>query len=94
MAVYFIRDTELDECIGCGSCADICPVDAVTMLDDRPRVDENWCIGCGVCTVTCPEGALSLVERPEAERTKPPVNTMDWMTQRAMGRGVDPSELL
>lgn len=63
MAVYFIRDTELDECIGCGSCADICPVDAVTMADDRPVLDENWCIGCGVCAVSCPAEVISIKRR-------------------------------
>jgi ferredoxin len=63
MAVYFIRETELDECIGCGNCAEICPVDAVKMVDERPRVDENWCIGCGVCAVSCPAEVISLKRR-------------------------------
>ena len=65
MAVYFIRETELDECIGCGACADICPVDAVKMLDDKPRVDPDWCIGCGVCAVHCPAGVISIKRRVE-----------------------------
>ena len=65
MAVYFIRQTELDECIGCGNCAEICPVDAVKMVDDRPQVDENWCIGCGVCAVSCPAEVISITRRRE-----------------------------
>ena len=65
MAVYFIRETELDECIGCGACADICPVDAVKMVEDKPRVDQNWCIGCGVCAVQCPAGVISISRRLE-----------------------------
>jgi ferredoxin len=63
MAVYFIRETELDECIGCGNCAEICPVDAVAMVDERPRVDEDWCIGCGVCAVSCPAEVISIKRR-------------------------------
>ena len=63
MAVYFIRETEIDECIGCGSCAEICPVDAVKMVDERPQVDENWCIGCGVCAVSCPAEVISIKRR-------------------------------
>jgi len=65
MAVYFIRETEMDECIGCGACADICPVDAVKMVDDKPRVDPDWCIGCGVCAVQCPAGVISIKRRVE-----------------------------
>ncbi len=65
MAVYFIRETYLDDCIGCGSCAEICPVDAVSMIDERPVVDLNWCIGCGVCAVTCPAEVISLKRRLE-----------------------------
>ena len=66
MAVYFIRDTDLDECIGCGACAEICPVDAVTMIDERPEVDTNWCIGCGVCAVSCPADVISIKRRLES----------------------------
>lgn len=65
MAVYFIRDTELDDCIGCGACADICPVDVVTMVDERPVVDNKWCIGCGVCAVSCPAEVISIKRRLE-----------------------------
>jgi ferredoxin len=63
MAVYFIRETDLSECIGCGACAEICPVDAVTMDGDRPEVDQNWCIGCGVCAVSCPADVISIKRR-------------------------------
>ena len=65
MAVYFTRATELDECIGCGACAEICPVDAVQMVDDKPRVDTDWCIGCGVCAVQCPANVISIRRRIE-----------------------------
>jgi Pyruvate/2-oxoacid:ferredoxin oxidoreductase delta subunit len=67
MAVYFIRETELDACIGCGACAEICPVNAVKMVDDRPAVDLNWCIGCGVCAVACPAEVISIKRRIESE---------------------------
>ena len=63
MAVYFIRETELNECIGCGACADICPVDAVAMVDGLPKVDMDWCIGCGVCAVTCPADVIRISRR-------------------------------
>jgi ferredoxin len=65
MAVYFTRETVTDECIGCGACADICPVGAVSVVDDRAEVDLNWCIGCGVCAVGCPAQAISITRRLE-----------------------------
>jgi ferredoxin len=65
MAVYFIRETELDECIGCGACAEICPVDAVKMVADKPHVDPDWCIGCGVCAIQCPAEVISIRRRIE-----------------------------
>jgi len=66
MAVYFTRETQLENCIGCGACADICPVDAVGMKDGLPEVEKDWCIGCGVCAVACPTGVISIRRRLEA----------------------------
>jgi electron transport complex protein RnfB len=90
----FIVHIDDELCTGCGTCVERCQFEALSVPEDVSVLIPERCIGCGVCTVTCPEGALSLVDRPEAEKTKPPVNTLDWMTQRAMSRGVDPSELL
>lgn len=65
MDVYFIRKTETEACIGCGACEAICPVDAVSVVDDKVRIDPDWCIGCGVCAVSCPAGAISIVRRED-----------------------------
>lgn len=63
MAVYFTRDTNLNDCISCGACTEICPVDAVAVIDEKPVVDQDWCIGCGVCAVSCPTNAISIMRR-------------------------------
>lgn len=68
MATYFIRETNEDECIACGECADICPVAAVT-IEDVAKVDTDWCIGCGVCVPRCATQAIKLVEK-EAEPSR------------------------
>jgi len=65
MATYYIRKTDLDTCTGCGLCVDACPVNAVTMHDNLPVVDEEWCIGCGVCGRPCPVSAVQLVRKSE-----------------------------
>jgi len=65
MATYFIRETDEDECTGCGECVEVCPVDAIAMEGDFPTVDKGWCIGCGVCVAKCPTGAAKLKLRPD-----------------------------
>jgi len=54
----------LEECVGCGACAEICPVNAVAMdANETPMVDKDWCIGCGVCMVSCPADVISMKRR-------------------------------
>lgn len=65
MEVYFLRRTETEECLGCGACQEVCPVDAVTISDGKALVDHDWCIGCGVCAVRCPSGAITIERRPD-----------------------------
>jgi Pyruvate/2-oxoacid:ferredoxin oxidoreductase delta subunit len=60
MATYFLRETDEEACSGCGACAEICPVEAVTVEDGRPVIDLDWCIGCGVCVPECPGEAAGL----------------------------------
>jgi NAD-dependent dihydropyrimidine dehydrogenase PreA subunit len=60
VATYFIRETDKQECAGCGTCVDICPVDSITMEGDYPLVDTDWCIGCGLCLRPCPTSAAIL----------------------------------
>jgi Fe-S-cluster-containing hydrogenase component 2 len=60
VATYFIRETDEQECAGCGKCIDVCPVDAITMEGDHPLVDTDWCIGCGVCLRPCSTSAAIL----------------------------------
>ncbi|MEE8541953.1 MAG: 4Fe-4S binding protein [Desulfobacterales bacterium] len=86
MAVYFIRETDLSECIGCGACADICPVDAVEMAQERPNVDLDWCIGCGVCAVVCPTESISIARRSE-KKSPPSVSNLHNRIRQERGLG-------
>lgn len=48
------------ECIRCGACVDICPVNALSMSgpDDAAVVrDGDLCMGCAACIHVCPTGA-------------------------------------
>jgi NAD-dependent dihydropyrimidine dehydrogenase PreA subunit len=63
MAVYFVRETDPDRCVGCGACVEICPVDAIKVEGGLAEVDEEWCIGCGVCATRCDFDALRVKYR-------------------------------
>lgn len=44
-------------CIGCGCCADNCPVQAISEDGDKYVIDADLCIDCGACAASCPVGA-------------------------------------
>ena len=90
----FVMSVDSELCSGCGTCIERCQFGALSLPEDVSVVDEQRCIGCGVCAVTCAENALELKRKEVPEKSEPPENTLDWMTQRAMNRGVDPSDLL
>jgi len=47
-----------DSCTGCATCADTCPVSAIT-VDDVAKVDADLCTECGACVDECPVQAIT-----------------------------------
>ncbi len=48
-------------CLGLGTCAKVCPFDAITMgPKGLPVVHEGRCTGCGTCERACPKHIITL----------------------------------
>jgi len=63
---------DIDKCIGCGTCEEICQNDAIDMVKVegkepgngdsglRPQIDYGRCCWCGLCVDVCPTGSLGM----------------------------------
>ena len=47
-----------DACVKCGSCADNCPVEAISEGEDKFVIDADVCVSCGACADNCPVEAI------------------------------------
>ncbi len=48
-------------CMGLGTCASVCPFDAIVMSPDRlPVIDQEKCTACGICVKACPKMIIEL----------------------------------
>lgn len=70
-----------EDCCGCSACFNICPVQAITMQEDRegfkyPKIDERSCINCGKCEKACP-----VLHAETAGRTLHPAFYAVWNRQ-------------
>lgn len=48
-----------DECVSCGTCAGVCPAEAISEGDGKYVIDADACLDCGTCEAECPTGAIS-----------------------------------
>jgi len=66
------HQNDMDKCIGCGTCEDICQNAAIDMVPAhgietkngnsglRPRIDYGRCCWCALCVDICPTGSLTM----------------------------------
>lgn len=49
-----------DNCTGCGTCIETCPVSVMSLVKGKAVIDMRNCIACNNCLSTCPESAIEL----------------------------------
>jgi F420-non-reducing hydrogenase iron-sulfur subunit len=41
-------------------CIGTCPYGAISVVDEKIKINEELCMGCGICSITCPTYASQL----------------------------------
>jgi Fe-S-cluster-containing hydrogenase component 2 len=47
-----------EECTGCCACIDICPMDAIELIDGIAHIKTDVCSNCRLCVDECPIEAI------------------------------------
>ena len=56
----YLAKVNEESCVGCGTCVEKCPMEAIDLEDTVAVVNEDSCIGCGICAHHCPEESMTL----------------------------------
>lgn len=52
---------------GCRQCVTLCPVAALTLVDDKPVLNEEQCVKCGLCLHGCPTEVFTQPNAAESQ---------------------------
>lgn len=84
-----------EKCVGCKRCLPYCPVEAISIVNNKANIDLDKCLECGVCErlANCPRDAIYNVELepPRAYRKafSDPFGKHKNTTLQHMGRGTE-----
>ena len=62
-----LRDCD-SGCLGFGTCAAVCPQNAISVRKGVAVVDEKKCVGCGLCAKACPKKLIAVVPLEKGAR--------------------------
>lgn len=57
---------QTEKCTACGICADVCPVNAIT-VKEQAVVNPDICTGCAACVYECPNAAITIAQQKIAK---------------------------
>ncbi len=57
---------DLNKCVGCGDCVEVCPFGLLEVIDDKVQLNEG-CTLCGACPEACGYEAILIETLPETE---------------------------
>jgi len=49
---------DISKCDACETCVEVCPVEAISIVDDHAFIDPDECIECLSCIDECPNEAI------------------------------------
>lgn len=55
-----IAKIDYNKCNRCGICISLCPLKAIEIVNDSPKILDILCEGCGICVSSCPSKAIEL----------------------------------
>ncbi len=85
MISNFVSEIDKEKCTACGICVKRCPVDAITIEDNKAKVDPHKCIGCGVCIKKCPSKTMTMERREDTQYV--PRDSFERMVVSAISEG-------
>jgi len=78
-----------DRCIVCGTCVQVCPVDAYQKVNGRIEYTLEKCVGCGDCVHHCPVKAITpRWDTPHGEVHKGIIDSARGVLQAMEGKPV------
>ena len=58
--IIMAAQVDEEKCTGCETCVEACPVEAITMENEKAKVDADACTDCGTCVDECPAEAITV----------------------------------
>ncbi|MFH1139131.1 MAG: 4Fe-4S binding protein [Pseudomonadota bacterium] len=59
----FKPEIDMEKCIGCGECVEVCPTGVYELQDGKAVVvNEDECVGCESCVEVCEQEAIVVRE--------------------------------